>query len=296
MCCQYGSVNYELSTTSSGENRRFKVYLITMDKMDQYWEILNRGASDMAKIAGIEYIWEAPEVKDTKRQIELINHAIRDRADLIMVAANDPVAVSNAIEDAKSQGVKIIYVDSPAYEEAIVTLATNNIHAGRTAGEIMILELEGLGITEGSIGIIGVNRVTITTMDRENGFREVMAEDGRFTILPTLYAEGDPEASMEAASRLINQNPNLVGMFGVNEGSTVGVGNAIKESNQRILGIGFDPSDRNLELVEEGYLRAIMAQNPYTMGYLGMAEAVAALNGFDTGPMLIDTGISIVTA
>jgi ribose transport system substrate-binding protein len=38
-----------------------------------------------------------------------------------------------------------------------------------------------------------------------------------------------------------------------------------------------------------------MAQNPYTMGYLGMAQAVAALNGYSTGPAKIDTGVAVLT-
>jgi ribose transport system substrate-binding protein len=38
-----------------------------------------------------------------------------------------------------------------------------------------------------------------------------------------------------------------------------------------------------------------IAQNPYTMGYLGMAEALAALKGYDTGPQFINTGVSIIT-
>jgi len=37
-----------------------------------------------------------------------------------------------------------------------------------------------------------------------------------------------------------------------------------------------------------------LVQNPFTMGYLGMAEAVAALRGFDTGPQLINTGVTVV--
>lgn len=293
---RYGFVDHKTNSALNNVNNKFKVYLITMDQIDEYWDNVNRGASDMAKIAGIHYIWTAPEVKDTNRQIELIHQAVKARADLIMIAANDPIAISNAVEDAKSQGVKIIYVDAPAYEEAIVTLATDNYNAGRTAAEIMINELEALGIRKGSIGIIGVNNQTLTTMDREFGFRTVMKEDGRFHVLPTIYTEGDPVISLEATRNLILQSSDLVGIFGVNEGTTTGVGNGIKESNKRIIGIGFDPTEQNLELLKEGYLKAIMAQNPYTMGYLGMAEAIAALLGYETGPILIDTGISIVTA
>lgn len=37
-----------------------------------------------------------------------------------------------------------------------------------------------------------------------------------------------------------------------------------------------------------------MVQNSYTMGFLGMAEAVAAILEKDTGPIYINTGISVL--
>ncbi len=50
-----------------------------------------------------------------------------------------------------------------------------------------------------------------------------------------------------------------------------------------------------MNLLADGSLKAAMAQNPYTMGYLGMAQAIAALKGFSTGPATIDTGVSVLT-
>jgi ribose transport system substrate-binding protein len=273
----------------------YKVYLITMDKQDQHWYRVNDGASDMAAIAGINYIWDAPDTKDNRRQIEILNNAVAEGADLILLAASDPLGISRAIEDAKSKGVRIIYVDSPAYEEAIVTLSTDNYEAGRTAGTLMLSFLEAEGITGGSIGIIGVNTVTNSTISREEGFREMITLDGKFNLLPTQYMGGDPFASQKAATDLIMQNNDLVGIFASNEGSTIGVGNAIRENNPEIIGIGFDRSEEILRLIENGSLNAVVAQNPYTMGYLGMSEAIAALSGKDTGPSMIDTGVSIIT-
>jgi ribose transport system substrate-binding protein len=272
----------------------FKVYLITMDKQDRHWYTLNQGAADMAALLGINYVWDAPENKDTTKQIEIIYKAVEDGANLILLAANDPVAVSNAIEDAKAKSVKFIYVDSPAYEEAIVTLATNNYSAGMTAGETMLSELEGVGILNGSVGIIGVSTATNSTMNRELGFREALEKDGRYRLLDTEYQNGDPTASEQAAAKLITEHPELVGLFGTNEGSTIGVGNAIKGNNPNLIGIGFDRSPDILALIRDGSLRAAIAQNPYTMGYLGMAEAYAALTGLDTGPPEINTGVSLL--
>jgi ribose transport system substrate-binding protein len=291
----YRTNHDDMAATSSEFNKSYRIYLITIDKTDQYWYSLDKGASDMASILGVTYTWDAPEQRNTAQQIEIIKKAIENDADLIMLAANDPISLEEVIEDAKAKSVRFIYVDTPAYEEATVTLSTDNHSAGITAAETMIAKLEEAGITKGSIGIIGVNETTISTLNRERGFRETLEKDGRFVLLPTINANGDPIASQEAAAKLISENSNLVGIFGVSEGSTEGVGNAIKADNNRITGIGFDKSDANLALLRGNSLRAIIAQNPYTMGYLGMAEAYAALKGLDTGPPNIDTGVTIIT-
>jgi ribose transport system substrate-binding protein len=130
-------------------------------------------------------------------------------------------------------------------------------------------------------------------MSRENGFRDIVSKAG-FEILTTEYKDGDAAASQEAATGFITGNSDLVGLYGTNEGSTVGVGNAIKAAGIQLVGIGFDKSAAIMGLLDEGVLQAAMAQNPFTMGYLGVAQAYAALNNKSTGPAVIDTGVAIL--
>jgi ribose transport system substrate-binding protein len=273
----------------------YKVTLITMDKVSHYWDLVNKGASDMANMLGITYSWDAPMERNVNEQIEIIRNAINAGADAMLIAASDPVKVSGVIEDAKAVGIKIIYVDAPAFEEGIVTLATDNYDAGLTAGRTMIDELEAVGIRSGSIGIVGVTRENITTMARERGFRDAIKAHGNYALLDTKYTEGNEALQREAPVSFIADNADLVGLFGTNENTTEGVGNAIKESNRKIIGIGFDTNAAIDQMIKDGYIQAVMLQNPYTMGYLGMAEALAALKGFDTGPTNINTGVSVKT-
>jgi ribose transport system substrate-binding protein len=269
------------------------VYLITMDKMDQHWVKVDEGAKAMANAVGLKYKWDAPDVKDNAKQIEAINNAVADKANLILLAANDPKAISAVVKNAQSKGVKIIYVDSGADAPAIATLSTNNFQAGALAGKTMIDELKAAGKSAGKIGIVSVNTATNSTMERENGFRGVVKAAG-YTILTTEYKDGDAAASQEAATGFISGNGDLVGLYGANEGSTVGVGNAIKASKKPLIGVGFDKSDAILGLLKDGSLKAAMAQNPFTMGYLGVAQAFAALSDMSTGPAVIDTGVAVL--
>jgi len=275
-------------------NENYKIYLITMDKSDQFWKVMDNGAREMASMLGVTYEWDAPLTRDVDKQIQIFNNAVAAGANAIMLAASDPFRISSAVEEAKAKGVKIIYVDAPAFEEAVITIATDNYTAGKIAGEYMFYELEGIGATDGSIGIISVTPENRTTVNREMGFRDYLKSFVRYQILETIYTNGDPELAKQATEKYIRDNPNLVGIFSTNEGSTLGMGYALRENDINIIGIGFDITEIIQEMIRDNTIKATLVQNPFTMGYLGMAQAVAALRGFDTGPQFINTGVTIV--
>lgn len=270
------------------------VYLITTDKGFQYWGILNQGATDMAMLLGVNYTWEAPTDRSTQQQIDLINNAVEQGADALIVVADEPVMISEAVENAKAKGVKIIYVDSPPYKEAITTLSTDNYKAGVTAGQTMIRILEDTGRISGSVGILNLAAKANTKL-REDGFRNTLEQDGRFKILETVYLDRDEiNESQNVAESLMKEHEDLVALFGASERTSIGIGNAIKASGNQYVGVGFDKTDVMMKLLSDKNLNAIIAQNPYTMGYLGMAEAFAAVKGKETGPEYINTGVSVL--
>ncbi|MDU6263122.1 MAG: ABC transporter substrate-binding protein [Anaerocolumna aminovalerica] len=280
-------------TNKPADSERYKVYLITMDQMDQHWVNVDAGCKKAVKeLDNIDYEWLAPDVKDDAKQIECINNAVAGGADAILLAANGPDAVTSALEEAEAAGVKIIYVDSAADYPAIQTLATDNEAAGKTAGEEMIKGLTAAGIKEGKIGIVNVNSATASCVAREKGFRSAF-EGTSFELLETQYGEGDAAKSKDIAANYITSG--CVGLFGANEGSTVGIGIAIQEAGETIIGVGFDKSDTILELIDGGHLLCTMAQNPDVMGYEGMKTAAKALAGENIGETNIDTGVSAIT-
>ena len=277
------------SALAAGE----QIALITMDSIDQHWVTLNEGAQKAAEELGVTVTFMAPNTKDDAQQIEQVNNAVAGGYQAIIVAANGPDAISSALKEAASQGVKIVYVDSPANVEAEATFSTDNKAAGKTAGETMLAKLTEMGVTTGSIGIINVNAATDSCVMREEGFRSAF-EGTEFTLLETQYGEGDAAKSQSIAENYITQG--VVGIFGCNEGSTTGAGNAIKASgSSEIVGVGFDKSDTILGLIEDGYLLATMAQNPDVMGYEGVKAAVAAIGGESLGGAVTDTGVSVLT-
>jgi ribose transport system substrate-binding protein len=287
-----------LATTSFAKTAKksgkiYNVYLITMDQMDQHWVHVNAGAKRAAdELGNVNFKWSAPDIKDDNKQIECINNAVAGGADAIMLAANGPTAVISALKEAASEGIKIIYVDSPANFPAVQTLSTDNKAAGNVAGNTMMKTLRKKGITSGEIGVISVNAATASTVARDEGFRSAFTGSG-YTVLVTQFCDGDAARSKDAAANFITQG--CVAIFGTNEGSTVGIGNAVAEAGSNVIGVGFDNSDMIKNLINKGYLLATMVQNPEVMGYEGMKSAVKALKGEKVSPAVVDTGVSVQT-
>ena len=269
-----------------------KVVLITIDSMDQHWVNMDKGCKKAAEELGCDYKWIAPDVKDDAKQIECVNNAVADGATAILVSANGPDAITAALEEADQAGVKIVQVDSFANYPCVQKLGTDNRAAGKVAGEKVLEALKAKGVQEGKIGIVSVNAATTSTVDRDEGFRSAF-EGTKYEILETQYADGDAAKSKDAAANFISQG--CVALFGANEGSCVGVGNAVAEDGNNVIAAGMDKSDAVIQLIKDGALICTMAQNPDVMGYEGMYAAITAVKGGTVAPEYIDTGVSVLT-
>lgn len=269
-----------------------RIYLITIDNLDEFWVNIDAGCRKaLEEEDQVIYRWLAPDEKDTDKQIAFIRQAIQEKADAILLAANDPDALVEVLEEADNAGIKLVYVDTPANFPAVQTLATDNLAAGRTAGRQMREALLDKGVTSGFIGIVSTNAATGSTLDREDGFRSAFEGTG-FTLLDTRYCGGDPELAAQYTQELLAVG--CEGIFGTNEGSTLGVGMGINGLHPAAVGIGFDRSPAIEREIADGSLYCTLVQSPEVMGYSGFKAAVAALRGVPAGAGIVDTGVWVL--
>lgn len=278
--------------TASGNS--YKVYLITMDLTDSYWQSIDKGCQKAAgEIGNITYKWIGPDSHDDALQSACVDQAVSDDADAILIAANSADGVNGSLKKAAEAGCKIVYVDSAASYDCVTALATDNEKAGQTAGQTMLQALKDKGIESGTIGIMGVTKDTASCVAREQGFREAF-EGTDYTLADTVYMEDDAQRVSDAVTK--GMKDGYVGFFGCNEGTTVAIGNTLKESGEQSNVVGFDTSDAVLSLVSEGVIYATMEQKPETMGHDGLTIAIQALEGkyTDTNTKT-DTGVAVIT-
>ncbi len=290
-----------LSGDVSDEAVNIKIALITMDSIADYWMDLKTGVEEeIAKYndegSDIEFTWLAPETQDTQQQIARIESAISDQADYILIAVTDATACNFALQEAMDQGIKVIYVDAPADLDASATYSTNNYNGGIETGEELKALLDEKGITKGLIGIIDAQPGVDSCQDRYDGIMSVF-EGTDFTFSERQYSEGDIAKAQELSNVLANNN--AIAFIGLNNNASSGAAAAAvdaKNNGKDIIVVGWDVTDANLEYVKSGAISALFAQDPATMGRMGVDAAVALARGETVDSEPVDTGVSVITA
>jgi ribose transport system substrate-binding protein len=90
---------------------------------------------------------------------------------------------------------------------------------------------------------------------------------------------------------MIQSNPDIKGFFGANEGSIIGVLNAVKELGLvgKIVVIGYDSGKQQIDAIRSGAQAGAITQDPIGIGYKAVEAAVKAIRG-QAVPKSIDTG------
>ncbi|MDR0671599.1 MAG: ABC transporter substrate-binding protein [Oscillospiraceae bacterium] len=280
--------------------KEYKISLITMDNIDQHWLGVRDGAEAAAKeIGGITVSFDSGEKNDASKQSDIVQNKVASGVNAILLAASDKSALSPAVEAAKAQGIVVVTVDSGVETSQYdAHFGTNNTQAGATAADTLAALLKAAGKTGGKIAIVNAQSGAQTTMERENGFKDQMkAQYPEYTILPTTYSDGDKNKAYDQATDFMSSNSDLVGFYGCNEGSSVGVGNAVEQAgkSEEIPVVGFDFSDDTKKLLGSGAIDATMQQDPYKMGYDGLKAAVDVLSGKAPAGKDNDTGVKVTT-
>jgi ribose transport system substrate-binding protein len=118
------------------------------------------------------------------------------------------------------------------------------------------------------------------------------AEYPDITIVDIQYGDGDHLKSADIAKAMIAAHPDLKGLYGTNEGSAIGIVNAVGELGLdagELTVIGFDSGQAQIDAITNGLMAGAITQNPIGIGEATVQAAFDAING-ETPEKVIDTG------
>lgn len=274
------------------ENLAAGIFIPVISKgfQHQFWQAVRLGAEQAAEDCGVEITFEGPESESqVDRQLDMLQAALDRNPAAIAFAALDSQAAIPLLEQADEDGIPVVGFDSGVDSDIPVTTATtDNIAAAAEAADRMAELIGG----SGQVAVIAHDQTSRTGIDRVAGFVDRMEEAyPDIEIVDIQYGGGDHLRSTDLARSIILANPELDGFFGANEGSAIGVLNAVSELDMagELVVIGYDSGTLQLEAIRNGLETGAITQNPIGIGYYAVEAAVMALRGEEL-PETIDTG------
>lgn len=276
------------SAGSSGD----KPYVAIVSKgfQHQFWQAVKQGAEQAADEFDVKITFEGPESESqVDKQIEMLRAALDKKPDALGFAALDSQAATPLLEEANNNKIPIVAFDSGVDSDIpLATASTDNKAAAALAADKMA---EFIG-EEGKIALIVHDQTSVTGVQRRDGFKEqIESKYPNIEIVDIQYGGGDHLKSTDLAKAIIAAHSDLKGIFGSNEGSAIGVVNAVQELNKSgdLVVVGFDSGKQQIDAIKSGLMAGAVTQNPVGIGYETVKAAVDAMNG-KTVEKTIDTG------
>lgn len=289
--CSGGDVIEEGGGDTDGGDGTLSIALVSKGFQHQFWQAVKQGAEEKAEELGVEITFEGPASEtEIAQQLEMLTAAIDRNPDAIGYAALDPEACVAPLEQAAAKDIPVVYFDAPCNGDVGVSLAaTDSEVAGALAADHMAELIGG----EGEVAIVGHSQINSTGVERRDGFVDrIASEYPDIEIVDIQYGDGDHLKSADIAKAMIAAHPDLKGIYGTNEGSAIGVVNAVNElglEKGALTIIGFDSGAAQINAIEDGTMAGAITQDPIGIGARTVESAVAVANG-ETVEEFYDTG------
>jgi ribose transport system substrate-binding protein len=280
------------AAASGGASGAAGAYIPIVSKgfQHQFWQAVKKGAEDEAKAQGVTVNFEGPEKESqVDKQMEMLQAEFDKHPQAVCFAALDSKAATPLLQKFKDANIPVIGFDSGVDSDIpVTTAATDNSKAAGTAADKLGEAIGG----SGKVGVIVHDQTSRTGIDRRDGFiNEMKAKYPNVEIIGPQYGDGDQLKSADLAKAMIQANPDIKGFFGSNEGSAIGVVNAVNELNMKgkLVVVGYDSGKAQIDAINSGLMLGAITQNPIGIGQECVKAAVKAIGG-ESLPKTIDTG------
>ncbi len=272
--------------------------------VDPFYQVMEIGVNKAAEDFGLEVVVQYPDSWDITLQEPILQAYIaRGDLDYIIIAPVDKEQMIGPLQAAVDAGIKVITVDTflgdGDYINGPVTfplsyIGSNNVEGGKIAAEALGELLGG----EGKVYIQNTNEGVSTTEQRSQGFQEGIAEFPGMELVGEEYCLDDASIATEQTSAVLQREPELAGIFGVNVFSAQGAGTAVLNADLggAVQVIAFDATSFAIEQLRAGTISMVIAQKPFDMGYLAVEFAMADARGVTSLPKRVPTGYAVINA
>lgn len=271
-------------------------YLIPGISTDAFYTTMHKGAAAEAAKLGVKLVFQgAPNAFSAPTQIPFLNGAIARHPDVILIAPTDKTALIAPIQKAISAGIPVATVDTFITKRiAFTNISSDNIAGGKSAADALARAIGKKGTVAG----ISVQPGISTTDQRKQGFERELKKYPNIKYIGTQFDNDDQTKAAQIMSALLTRYPDLSGVFAMNVISGNGVTTATKQAGKsgKVKLVEFDAEPNQVGALKSGTIDALVAQDPFDIGKLGVDLAYKYATGKRAGiKKHYGTGSAIIT-
>ncbi|MCU5772610.1 substrate-binding domain-containing protein [Erwiniaceae bacterium BAC15a-03b] len=254
--------------------------LVQINQQALFFNLMNKGAQTAAKESGKNLvIFNAND--NPVAQNDAIENYIQQGVKGILVDAIDVNGIMPAIQQAAAKNIPVIAIDAvlPAGPQA-AQVGVDNIEGGKIIGKHFVDYVQHEMAGKARVGIVGALNSAIQNA-RQKGFTDTIQSNPQITVADVVDGRNIQDDAMTAAENLITGNPDMTAIYATGEPALLGAIAAVENQGRQkdIKVFGWDLTARAINGIDQGYVAAVLQQDPEKMG----AEALKALNAITSG-------------
>ena len=282
-------------TSVSAPPAQHTVTMVAKSTQTEFWLSVFAGAEAAATEYNLQLtILGAETEEDYEAQNHLVEQAVEQGTEALVFSAIDYENNAAAVDAAARQGVKIVAIDSNVASDAVSTyIGTDNYAAGQMAAQAALDRVEG----PLKVGIVNYDVSSANGQERERGAVEAFAASGRAEVVNIINTLASASYARIDTTHLLQEHPEINVLLAFNEPTCVGAAQAVRQMklSEDVFLVGFDSNVETIDGLQDGSVDALIVQNPYAMGYLGVESAYKLLSGQDEKKKKkVDTSTRIV--
>jgi ribose transport system substrate-binding protein len=270
------SCNSADKTEPESTTKELRLAFVTNNSSD-FWTIARKGMekadAELADVSAEFKINSDPTAGEQKR---IIDDLLARGVDGIAISPVDPVNQTPFINEAAKKTL-IFTQDSDAPDsDRACYVGTDNIAAGRQAGELIKEVLPSGGKVMLFVGKLDARNA----QERIQGIKEVL-QGTRVEIIDVRTDDTDVARAKSNAADTIVKYPDVKALVGLWSYNGPAILSAVKDAKRvgQIKIVTFDEADDTLAGIQEGAIHATVVQQPYEFGYQAIKLMAQALKG-----------------
>jgi ABC-type sugar transport system substrate-binding protein len=279
------------SQPAAGKRARPLIGVTLLTETHEFYKELESAMRQEAATKNFDLVVVACEM-DPAKQAAQLEDFVAQHVDAILAAPCDSDAIGPNLEGPERAGIPVFTVDIAAHGGKVVShIGSDNVEGGRLAART----LAALIGDRGKIIIIDHPEVS-SVQDRTRGFDDEIKKHPNITIVGRPSASGQRARAMAVTEDLLQAQPDLKGIFGINDDSALGALSVLESAGRKdVTIVGFDATPEAQAAIRRGSaLKADVIQYPAKIGVAAIDTIAAHLAG-ETVPPLVSVPVGVVT-